>query len=120
MVKYDNRLKKIKYDDKVNYKRCFLSIFNQKYHSQSIEFYKDLWNIQEIEMLNCGNKIGAYILLILPFTLFAIPFLFGLEIYTYSVHRKYKYQYCECDSCYKNINVRLSKYFLSLCDYPKN
>lgn len=104
--KYIKHSEHINYDDKLNYKLYYLSLFNQKYHLQITDFYRDIINLANVEHLNLIQKSVAYVFFISPIVVFSFPFLFGSEIYDYINHRKHSYEYCNCGSCFRGLNSK--------------
>ena len=107
--KYLKDSKSVCYDDKINYKLYYLSLFNQKYHLQIFNFYREIRLMASFDG-NVFDKSLIYFVYLTGGILF-IPLIIGIEIYECISHRKKKYEYCSCDSCYKKISMKVrSKY----------
>jgi hypothetical protein len=103
--KYMKNPNSLRYDDKINYKLYYLSLFNQKYHLQIFKFYRDIRDVI-INRRNYFEKILIYSVYV-PFGILFFPLILGVEIYEFISHRKRQYEYCNCDSCYHKISMKV-------------
>jgi hypothetical protein len=107
--KYLKNPNSLRYDDKINYKLYYLSLFNQKYHLQIFNFYRDIRDVI-IDRRNYIQKILVYSIYV-PFAILFFPLFLGVEIYECISHQRTKYEYCSCDSCHKKLSMKVrSKY----------
>jgi hypothetical protein len=102
--KYLKNPNTILYDDKKNYKLYYLSLFNQKYHLQIFNFYREIHKITSMTD-NSFEKSILYSVYI-PGAIIFLPLFIGIEIYECISHRRKKYEYCSCDSCYKKLYIK--------------
>jgi hypothetical protein len=90
------------YDDKINYKLYFLSLFHQRYTFVSFDFYKSLF-----DFINKNDskisKICATILVVAPALILFMPFIFAIEMKSLLRHLFRKYEFCGCDGCISKI-----------------
>jgi hypothetical protein len=99
----------IVYEDKINYKLYHLSYFNQKYHLQTFNFYREIQMMASLGRNGLEKSIiyGLYI----PGAIIFLPLIVGMEIYECISHHRKKYEYCSCNSCYKILYMKVnSKY----------
>jgi hypothetical protein len=96
------------YDDKINYKLHYLSLFNQKYYPQIFNFYRDIYHITSLSR-NLFEKSLFYSVYI-PGAILFFPLIVGIELYECMSHYQKKYEYCSCDSCQRGLLKIRSKY----------
>jgi hypothetical protein len=100
---YNHELFNLKYDDSINYKRYFLSLFQQRYRFVSFDFYKSLFDFINSNQTKI-SKICATILVVIPALIFFTPFLFTIETKSLIRHYRFrKYEFCDCDGCIRKI-----------------
>lgn len=107
--KYLNNPNSIIYDNRINYKLHYLSLFNQKYHLQIFNLYREIQMMASFTNNSFEKSViyGVYI----PGAIIFLPLIIAMEIYECISHHRKKYEYCSCDSCFKKISKKVrSKY----------
>lgn len=107
--KFMKKINTLVYDDKINYKLYYLSLFNQKYHLQTFNFYREIKNMASFT--NNGFEKSIIHCVYISIAIIFLPLIIGVEIYECICHHRRKYEYCSCDSCYRTLCIKVkSKY----------
>lgn len=93
------------YDNRINYKLYYLSLFNQKYHLQIFNFYREIHTMAS--MTNNPLEKSIMYSVYIPGGIIFLPLLIGIEIYEWVSHCRRNYEYCSCDSCFRKISKKV-------------
>lgn len=97
------------YCEDLCYKSLYLCYFDHHYKCGASEYYRDLCCIPS-HLGNWFEKIGVFILFSIGGIIF-FPAIVGVEIYEFCKAKSKKYEYCDCDQCYKRSIPLLRKYY---------
>lgn len=95
----------ILYDDKIHYKLYYLSLFNQKYHLQIFNFYREIHHM--ISLARNSFEKSIFYSVYIPGAILFLPLIIGMEIYEWISHYRKKYEYCGCDSCRRGLLIKV-------------
>lgn len=97
----------ILYDDKLNYKILYLSMFHQKYNSRFIDFYKDSFFSYICENSSWYEKLLILPMFVIPASIIISPLALIGEGVNYFHHKRRHYEFCDCDSCLNKMNHKI-------------
>lgn len=102
--KYLKNPNMIVYNDIINYKIYYLSLFHRKYHLQIFNFYRSIY--QFASRTNNSFEKSIVYFVYLPISIICLPIIIGIEFYEYISHCLSKYEYCSCDSCHRELSMK--------------
>jgi hypothetical protein len=95
------------YNDKMNYKILFLSMFNQSYHSQFISFYRESFIGVVFREGKWFEKLVTIPMFVVPAGILVSPFAFIIEVASLYEHKTKKNEYCGCSNCFQKLKDKL-------------
>ena len=98
------------YIDDLSYKSLYLCYFLHRYKCGAAQYYKELCAIP-LQLTNWMEKIATFSFFMFGGIIF-LPCIMMVEIYDFCQAKKY--EFCDCDECYKRSIPLLKKYYRTL------
>jgi hypothetical protein len=85
-----------------NYKSMYIQLFDQRYHSQFLTIYSEIWYGLTMKS-DIRHKIFIFLICLIPLCFFMLPFVVFIDAKDYWTHRSRSYKVCKCKSCEERI-----------------